>query len=130
MSVEVVVFHVYLLHISTDISYYYPLVCKQRNQVTINKYLGSTFHFQCRKDSHKGEKYKYIHYNQITDKPDLVNVASKHTQRLSSLEDGGDYCCSDQHARGGMISSTTPECCITVASKTNKKFVSLFVHSY
>ena len=93
------------------------LVCKPRNQVTVKKHLGSTFHFRCRKNSHKGDKHQYIHYNQTTDKPDLVNVGSTLTQRISSFEDGGDYCCNDQRTHDNKFSSTTPECCITVASK-------------
>ena len=95
------------------------LVCKARNQVTVNKHLGSTFHFRCRENSRKVEKHQYIHYNQTTGKPDLINVAPTLTQRLSSFEDGGDYCCSDHRTHDSRVSSTTSECCISVASKTN-----------
>ena len=58
-------------------------------------------------------KYNYTHYNQITGKPDLVVEAAKYTQKLSSFDHGGDYCCSEQCP--GI--SAVPECCITVASK-------------
>ena len=58
-------------------------------------------------------KYNYIHYNQITGKPDLVVEAAKYTQKLSSFDHGGDYCCNEQCP--GV--STAAECCVTVASK-------------
>ena len=101
-----------------DLIFLHHLVCKSRSKVTINKHLGSTFHFQCKPSPCGGKKFNYTHHNQITGMPDLVVEAPKYSRKLLEFDYGGDYCCSDQCFDGKKITTTDTECCITVASKT------------
>ena len=92
-----------------------PLACQPRGKGTIQKQLGSTFHFRCPiRTSCKGKDYIYTHYNQVTGTPAVVFEGKRFARKISSLDYGGDYCCTDQCSS----SQSGPKCCITVASKS------------
>ena len=108
------------------------LACASENRMdTLNKHLGSSFHFQCKSTLCNAVKHDYTHYDQITGKPDLVKQSSKFTQKLSSFEHGGKYCCHNQCGddKTNVSTSRTSECCINVASKT-MILVSLYLCFY
>jgi len=122
--------HAYLIYIATYIApkilltqcnynVHWFVISIACNQATVmNKHLGSTLHFQCRSTPCNGNLYNYTHYSQITGTPDVVLEAPRYTQKLSSFEQGGVYCCNDLCTGNKNTVRATPGCCITVSSKT------------
>ena len=107
----------------------YPACRSQDKAPVIDKQIGHTFHFHCTPTLCDGQTFNYTHYDQITGEPLQVHQGSTYTKRISSLEDGGDYCCVDQCAGSKNMTSTVPECCITVTSKAINNFVITIIHT-
>lgn len=84
--------------------------------IGFKKTLDSPFKFRCR--SSCNGNYSFFHRNQISKKFDLVSQNSNNLYNISalSLDDGGEYCCSEQCDD----KDTTPnyqQCCIRLKSK-------------
>ena len=71
----------------------------------------------CKSTLCDGQTFNYTHYDQLTGKPLLVHQGSSYAKTISSLDDGGDYCCIDHCANSNNVTSTAPDCCATVTGK-------------
>ena len=109
------------------------LACASENRMdTLNKHLGSSFHFLCKSTLCNAVKHNYTHYDQITGKPDLVKQSSTFTQKLSSFEHGGKYCCHNHCGddKTNVSISRVSDCCFNVASKTNDICVTVTTYAF
>ena len=94
----------------------WPLV-KKNPAIGIRKRLGSKLELTC-KSKCSGGKFRFFHYNHTTEKHDLITESFNHTyiMPLTSFNDGGEYCCTEQCGNKPTEPSTS-DCCTRIMSK-------------